>query len=1032
MNTMSIVTKQQRSEEQSEKIFKYKLHEEHFLISSFMGNYPDYDGFLRLRTSANGVFVNTGRVLAFQLKSIETLRNAQYRCTRKTIEQITDPTANTPTILFIVDLSTETLYWHHFDNAMVAKFLAGKDKSLRLSLSGHEVDRDNSFALKGTCEGLVESMTGKKKVEVINKLKQQFGADIVRSVGLLYALRIIQKNKAPSLFAKVLRVPEDHARFLLEKLANEKVILATYNYYLLDEEEVGLKPFLEITDEMDFEFLMKELGSKEDINRLLRQLVPIQGKKVERFFKKVGTEIVGLLHKAKTNDERHLLLEHLESFDVRIPDLSVKAAAWLLGTEPLPQKNHKTRFGLMKGRDYGDVLQRAEEVLRDLRFIKTRDVLNNLAQLTESNDSDVKKKAWEIINQMAKYDLRALQNIGLRTQKEMLNTISQWSVRKQKRHFNLILQICRTLLNAECEGHEMTDYQTFTLRFNTLKGSENVRKLRDDVISLLLKLFGETKDLPERLRLIKSINEATATPMRMYEDSLKKIIIDNTNWVIRWYVDHFDEFEDALVKEIEEQKEWFIQRFDRKRLPDIAELEGKIRNRSGYDYFRILVGSDHGFTRTMKYGEIQEFREKKIQQFLQEITEENSSEWIERIIAIAKIVPIEERGEFNYFRQFLHKIALNKPRLANTLLSKHQKSLQQFLWPLISGLCKSDLREDAKGYVREWINKGKNLVEAAHALTCFEEVDWKLLEAVFKKAKAAHNAQALTAIAAAVSRKFKEKEDKRLATMFMKAIRELSRLKDTSVLHFAWHEAEKLIGSLDAAGVDALLENMVLVPNLNHEAEWTLKIFADKYPERIIQMFYKRVSIEKKRGYSFHYSAVPFDDLHDLSEVLKKHSAEVFSELLKWYGEGDWYFSHNASKLMLHIFHSHEVENELIKLIKSKKIANAEIVMSLLREMGRGSLVSKIAKEFIAHYYHNKKFMSILSASMSETGVVTGEDGLLNAYTRKKERMMEWQKDKNPNVRKFAKEYAEHLEESIQREIHRKDEDLALLKRGIN
>lgn len=1032
MNTMSIATKQQRSEERSKKIFEYKLHEDHFLISSFMGNYPDYDGILRLRASANGVFVNTGRVLAFQLKSIETLRNAQYRCTRKTIEQITDPTANTPTILFIVDLSTETLYWYHFDNATVAKFLAGKDKSLPLSLSGHEVDRDNSFALKETCEGLVESMTGKKKVEVINKLKQQFGLDIVRSVGLLYALRIIQKNKAPSFFAKVLQVSDDHARFLLEKLANEKVILATYNYYLLDEEEVGLKPFLEIIDEIDFEFLMKELGNKEDIRRLLRQLVPIQGKKVERFFKKVGTEIIGLLRKAKTNDERHLLLEHLESFDVRIPDLSVKAVSWLLAATPLQQKNHKTRFGLMKGRDHGDVLIQAAEVLRDLRFIKTKNVFDSLVQLTESDESDVKKKTWEIINQMAKYDLRALQNIGLRTQIEMLNTVAHWSARKQKRQFNLILQICKTFLDAECEGQEMTDCQTFTLKFNTLKGSENVRKLREDVISLLLKLFNEAKDLSERLRLIKAINEATTTPMRMYEDSLKKIIIDNTNQVIRWYINHFNEFEDALIKEIEEQKEWFIQRFDRKRLPDISELEDKIKNRSGYYYFRILVGDDYGFTRTMKYGEIQEFRKKKIQQFLEEITEDNSSEWIERIISIAKIVPIEERGEFNYFRHFLHRIALVKPNIASILLSKHQKHLQQFLWPLISGLCKSDLKGESKEYVSAWIAKGKNLVEAAHALTCFEEVDRKLLEAVFKKAKATRNAQALTAIAAAVARKFKIKEEEYLATMFVKVIKELTRIKDTSVLHFASHEAEKLIASLDATGVDALLENMILVPNLNHEAEWTLKIFANKYPTKIVKMFYKRVLVQKKKGYNMHFSAVPFDEMHDLSEVLNKNKEEVFGELVKWYGEDDWYFSHNASRLLLHIFHYNEIEKELIELIRSKKMTDAKIVMSVLREMGRGSLVSKVAKEFIAHYFSNKKFMSILSASMSETGVVSGEDGLLNAYKHKQETMLEWQKDKNPNVRKFAKEYAEHLEESIQREVHRKDEDLALLKRGIH
>jgi beta-lactamase class D len=73
--------------------------------------------------------------------------------------------------------------------------------------------------------------------------------------------------------------------------------------------------------------------------------------------------------------------------------------------------------------------------------------------------------------------------------------------------------------------------------------------------------------------------------------------------------------------------------------------------------------------------------------------------------------------------------------------------------------------------------------------------------------------------------------------------------------------------------------------------------------------------------------------------------------------------------------------------------------------------------------------MNSLMAAMSETGVVTGEDGLLNAYKHKREIMQEWRKDKSPHVRNFAEEYEKSLTSSIEHEKRRTDEELTLLKK---
>lgn len=1002
------------------------LHEDHFLIDARHGNYPDYDGQLQVLRMKDGKCYTTGNFVTYQLKSREQLKNKQFRCPKDVIEELA--ACNHPAILFIAEKGTSAVYWYYFDNHETKKALANGN-NWKINLSGKEVTRETSGVLRDVLDNLAESMKPKKKEVIVDKLVKEFGKNVSKSIGLLFALRATQKKISASLFSKILDISNDEASFVLDKLANEKIILATHNYYLLDEEEIGSKYLAEIVGEIDLESVVKELKTKEDTMRFLSQLAKLESKKVDKFFEKIAHEVLSSLKKAKSNDERRFFVEYFDAFDFRASGKAIETVKWLFSAKPLAIKTHKTEIGPMKGIEHSYVLKKAIGVLRDIRFLQTRKVLDQLVTLASKN-AEMQDEAMKLIAEMAKYDRSALKHIGFKMQRELIKELHSWSSKKIQRHLNIVLQICKEILDAFCEGIEMKDYKTFTIQQSTLKGSESLKKIRKDVINLLIAIFEESATLSEKLRILKALEDATRTPIQLYDKSLEDLIAEDTKLIIDWYIKILPRIDDVLVKEIDEQKEWFIQRYTHNRLPNLLQLEKKIANRSGFEYFRILIGDDHGFSRKMQYGEIEEFRKKKIAQFIDRINKKTTNEWIRRIVSIASISKLESSGSFNHFRYFLHQFSIRHPQLSHKLLIQHEDELQAFLLPLLSGLCLSEQKEDGLKIILDWIKTGKHLTEAAHGLNCFDQIDREAIKQIVTKAKKKDDVEILRGVLTSISKKFKGEQY--LKNLFVDCVKELTKRKDTRTVEGAWFHSKALLQALNDKDADAIIKNLVLVSNFNHEAEWTLKIIAERYPIKIIHFFEQRVSEEKKHGISFSYEAIPYDDMRDLSEILRSHKEVVLPAMLDWFKRSDWYFSHNASKLILTIFDLDKVEKELRKLLSSKKKSNTEIVLYLIKEAGRRALVSDISKEFIQRHYSDKKYMSIIMASMSETGVVTGEDGLLHAYESKRDKMIEWQKDSRINVQKFAKDYEKSLNESIRHEKMRIEEELALLKRGID
>jgi hypothetical protein len=68
---------------------------------------------------------------------------------------------------------------------------------------------------------------------------------------------------------------------------------------------------------------------------------------------------------------------------------------------------------------------------------------------------------------------------------------------------------------------------------------------------------------------------------------------------------------------------------------------------------------------------------------------------------------------------------------------------------------------------------------------------------------------------------------------------------------------------------------------------------------------------------------------------------------------------------------------------------------------------------------------------LSQTGVVSGEYGMRDAYVSKKQEIQSWKSIKNIAIQNFVREYEDSLDKQIVFEQKRADQDIELMKRGV-
>lgn len=384
---------------------------------------------------------------------------------------------------------------------------------------------------------------------------------------------------------------------------------------------------------------------------------------------------------------------------------------------------------------------------------------------------------------------------------------------------------------------------------------------------------------------------------------------------------------------------------------------------------------------------------------------------------------------------FMFEIGKQKAAFAFMLIDQNEEELEPFLIHLLAGLWKGESSRNAAEILKEWINENKRLSVCASLFEYVEEIDITLLKEVYRLACRHNDADALSRIISAIDRNYAKypKRDE-LKRIFVGAIKSQAELKNYHWIRGIWLRKSSLLDDLSLKDYEAVLDSLTFVPDIDYHAEEILSPLAKKYPKKLIQFFKGRVSKRMQKQEGERYDAIPFS-LHIINKLLQNLGNVVVPEIVGWFSEKDWLFQWEASHFLQAIFPVFDkaLESEIIKLVKKGGDKNAKIVISLMRAYKGEPFLHGVCKKFIKKY-HSAKYEKEMFIILSQTGVVSGEYGFVEAYKAKRQEIQDWKKDKNKTIRSFVKKYEvkkyeAYLAMRIVYEQKRADEDIEMRKR---
>lgn len=1046
---MSKYTMQDTIEENGRKIFENALDTNYFLLNDFAktvgkDKYPDIDGQIRLR-DGNRTYLN--RYLHYQLKSHQQIKNPEkYYCPRKIINYLID--TNVPTILLVVDVDRQRTYWIFIDAQIESNLNLKKDNKGRSFDLTSNVISNNSAELNAKWLKFAKEDNYEKVSNELSKIISKFKLNVKSCLGLLFLLERVEKQKLSKYFSQLLKIKESESQTIIEYLEDYQVINKTVNYFLLENEQLGIESLFHLLNSglLDFSKLNQYLEIEKNRKIILKQLNKIKHPKVKNYFESLISDFKNYLPRFKNNDDIYVNLELLEEYIYRVPnDALIIIRALINNKNPLKFQTRIVKgWGEVKGKSYNDLIIKCIELLDKIRYLELKNIFALFIKLSVHQDQSIQLKAKEALKNIAGYNLYVLGRIGYKPQIFLLNEVEKWSDRKLIYHCMALLEITDELLSPSFEGHSMKDYKTFSIQFGALKVSDDLREIRERTIVLLKKLYLLVKDIEQKQKIIRTLQEITRLPDRGgYDKDMENMVLENTNTLIDYYISIIPNADNEIVKDIEEDAYWLSRRFDAKKLTRIKELQSLISSNKEYDIFRVFVGYDYYVTEPEKvdpekidWKEVEARRKTKIQEFINDISGENYKDWERKILSVIKNYSFpESQGKFWHFNFFLNELGKQKPEIAYKLLIENELKLEPFLTHLIAGIWESRLKRLAKELISKWVNEGKHLSECALVFDYVGAMDKSLINEIFNKAKEIENKDVQNDIFNNIIRSIVKNfpKHKNTKNLFISSIKELTKNKNWYWIYNPWRHSDLILKSLTRADVDTIFENLLFLPDIKYPAEEVLTPIAGKHPQKIISFFYKRFLIQKKKKREDHYDAIPYS-LHEVNKPLSENAEIVVLEILKWFKKKDSLLHWEGSRLIEAIFpvFNKRLEEELIKLIRSKSEKNIRILFNILRAYKGEEFLHNICKELIKEYPENDDYHKEIFIVLSQMGVVSGEYGFVKGFKKKKEEIQSWKKDKSKAIQLFVKKYEDYLDKRILFEKKQADESIELRKRKFD
>lgn len=691
------------------------------------------------------------------------------------------------------------------------------------------------------------------------------------------------------------------------------------------------------------------------------------------------------------------------------------------------------------------LLVKAIEVLDPIRYLEPASILRILLGLSKHQEERVNRKARDALFKLAEYNIHVFHGDGTQPgveatpQKAILDELEKLPSEQVDQNLATIIDLLSCLMSPSMQGTSWSSSAVTLFRVET-PGLTSVADVRARSIAQLTEIYHRASSVSERLLAIAALTNATRTERPRRDDESHAMLVRDATSVLAFFSQAVERADLPVVQKIEHNTYWIFFHAISAEIESAAlEVKAAIAKRTDYEAYRTLIGFEGVFgdwyelkaRRGRDPDGTDERRRRLAEEYATGVTETNFDEWRVRILSYAGIQS-EDLATFPIFFHFLDTLARSRSHLALRLLTEDTAALEKFLIPILKGVWAGPTRAAARSLVEEWVRKGLHLYPSAKQFLSSADVDVDLLQAILARAAELDERSTVAAIVEVAVSNYRPSNNALIDQLFLPAIDILTRKLDARWVYNTWYRGEltDLLGDLGESGIALVLTNLEHVARIEHHVEEVLYPIAERAPDKVLELFGRRLAIEAKRtAVPQSFDAVPFQ-FYKLQEPLARDPALAVKLIRTSYDQDPSLFRYRGAHLLKTIFpeFAREFENELLMLVRDNNRNNIEFVVAILRSYEGETFIHNLCREIVRQAGDDTAIQDEVTIALETTGVVTGEYGFADAYERKKAEIASWLSDPDDRIRTFAERYVASLDKAIEAERARAREGITLRK----
>lgn len=674
-----------------------------------------------------------------------------------------------------------------------------------------------------------------------------------------------------------------------------------------------------------------------------------------------------------------------------------------------------------------------------------------LAELFPGASDEERQRLDTSLERLAKHDLDIWRVRGPLVERRLVTAIQALDSSARQVLAELAVSVLRHVLHTDLTTESST-YNTFTIHMGAVVASEEYLALRRDALTLLEEMVVAAERPADLRRILQAFMAAGRLPDHgtITGELLGAVLADGLR-TVRFMTAHVANLPYEIRQEYEHDLLWRYRHnstlpADLTTSPELEsarqELQSAIlafRDAANTDrefvIFKTLVGYESVFPVEWedKGLDVQgqaAYRSAAIADLVSGVDANNFDRWLKILHRCATSDAMGGDGGAG-LRSFLVELGRSKPDLLQRLLMNLDQSLAGFVRTILRGLEAGSQESVAEAWMRARIASCEDLDQIVLYLEVSNAPYPGLLAAACRAAIEAGDDRAV-ALAMGVSARRYAEAPEHMVGIFLDGLRHFTKKRSSVWVDQVWYRARRgdFVDHLSAAERLRMLNCLVHMPRLDFHAEELLRGIVAPDPTQLLPFFRKRLENEGIDDSVARFEAIPFE-FHSLKEAFAPIASETVAAVREWFdADGDTAFQYRGGALVARAFPQFElVHSPLERLVQRAGDGDLEFVLRVLMNYEGKAVILPLCREIVARLDLESPLLRTIDIVLDQSGVVSGEFGLVEQHQQRKAEIAAWLEDSSPSVRAFAVQRSRRLDLRTAADKRRALEELELRKR---